>query len=74
MLAYKEKLHTKPINRTTNIKRKFALSEKAKQKLLGIAMILLAIPAMLITNEFGEPDGTASIMLVFMGLAALITK
>jgi hypothetical protein len=29
---------------------------------------------MCITNEFGEPDGTASIMLVFMGLAALIAK
>ena len=74
MLAYKTKPQEKPISRTTNIKCKKALSENAKQKLLGVAMILLAIPAMLITNEFGEPDGTASIMLVFMGLAALITK
>ena len=74
MLAYKTKPQNRPISRTTNIKRKKALSENAKQKLLGVAMILLAIPAMCITNEFGEPDGTASIMLVFMGLAALISK
>ncbi len=74
MLAYKTKPQEKPIIRTTNIKRKKALSENTKQKLLGVAMILLAIPAMLVTNEFGEPDGTASIMLVFMGLAALISK
>ena len=74
MLAYKTKPQNRPISRTTNIKRKKALSENAKQKLLGVAMILLAIPAMCITNEFGEPDGTASIMLVFMGLTALISK
>ena len=74
MLAYKTKPREKTISRTTNIKRKKALSENAKQKLLGVAMILLAIPAMCITNEFGEPDATASIMLVFMGLAALISK
>lgn len=74
MLAYKTKPQNKPINRTTNIKRKKALSENAKHKLLGLAMILLAIPAMFITNEFGEPDGTASVMIIFMGLAALFAK
>ncbi len=74
MLAYKTKPQNRPISRTTNIKHKKALSENAKQKLLGVAMILLAIPAMFVTNEFGEPDATASIMLVFMGLAALISK
>ena len=73
MLATKPKQNS-TIKRIVHIKRKFALSENAKQKLLGVIMLLLAIPAMFVTNEFDEPDATASIMMVFMGIAALIGK
>lgn len=70
MLAYKEKEKVKNINRVTNIKRR--TKKQLKNKVLGSMLIALALISLLIPET--QEDGTAFVILLFMGITAIFAK
>lgn len=45
-----------------------------KNRLIGIALIIIGLLTMLIPYPISETDGTAFIMLLFIGITALFSK
>lgn len=74
MLAHKEKPEDKPIKVTTNTKPKANAKTSVKNKIIGITLIVLALISLLIPADNGQPDGTAFVMLLFIGITALFAK
>lgn len=70
MLAYKEKPKVKNINRVTNIKRRS--KKQLKNIVLGSMLVVLALISLLIPET--QEDGTAFVMLLFMGITAIFAK
>lgn len=66
------KVESKPICRT----RKVHKNSKAviKNRIIGISLLVIGTLTLFIPADNGESDGTAFIMLTFMGLAALFSK
>lgn len=71
MLAYKEKKKDKPIKVTTNTKRR--TKEQIKNRILGSMLIVLALISLIITDENGQTDCTAFIMLMILGISAIFS-
>lgn len=70
MLAYKEKEKDKPIKISTNIKRR--TKKQLKNIVLGSMLVVLALLSLLIPET--QKDGTAFVMLLFMGITAIFAK
>ena len=72
MLAYKEKEKptVKNINRVTNIKHR--TKKQLKNKVLGSMLVALALISLLIPET--QEDGTAFVILLFMGITAIFSK
>lgn len=69
MLAYKEKEKDKPIKVSTNIKRR---TKKVNNRILGSVLIVLALLSLLIPET--QEDGTAFVMMIILGSAAIFSK
>lgn len=69
MPAYKEKETEKPIKISTNIKRK--PNERISNKILGSMLIILAFCSLILPEV--QEDGTAFIMMLILGTAALFS-
>lgn len=70
MLAYKEKETDKPIKVSTNIERK--PRKQISNKLLGSILIILALWSLVLPET--QEDGTAFVMMLILGIAALFSK
>lgn len=70
MLAYKEKEKDKPIKVSTNIKRR--TKKVNNNRILGSVLIVLALLSLLLPET--QEDGTAFIMMIILGSAAIFSK
>ncbi len=70
MLAYKEKENDKPIKVSTNIKRR--TKKVNNNRILGSVLIVLALLSLLLPET--QEDGTAFIMMIILGSAAIFSK
>lgn len=70
MLAYKEKETDKPIKISTNIERK--PRKQISNRLLGAVLIILALWGLVLPET--QEDGTAFVMMLILGIAALFSK
>lgn len=69
MPAYKEKETEKPIKISTNIKRK--PKKRISNKVFGSMLIILAFWSLILPEV--QEDGTAFIMMLILGTAALFS-
>lgn len=70
MLAYKEKEKDKPIKVSTNIKRR--TKKVNNNRILGSVLIVLALLSLFLPET--QEDGTAFVMMIILGSAAIFSK